>query len=130
MSLADNTCVPCRGGVPPLESEKIQELLGQLESGWSLNDQGHIERMYEFSNFADALAFTNRVGNIATLSTLLPSLFFNTRWLSFSISFRSLVVYQLTDPCNLTIRSPSLLKDSRVWSQNFLLSLAVLKLSI
>ena len=43
MSLADNTCVPCRGGVPSLESEKIKELLGQLEPGWILNDQGHID---------------------------------------------------------------------------------------
>jgi 4a-hydroxytetrahydrobiopterin dehydratase len=75
MSLADNTCVTCRGGVPPLASEKIQELLGQLESGWSLNDQGHIERTYEFQNFADALAFTNRVGNIAEIEGHHPDLY-------------------------------------------------------
>ncbi len=65
MSLADNQCVPCRGGVPPLESAKIQELLGQLEKGWSLNADGHLERAYEFKNFADALAFVNTVGAIA-----------------------------------------------------------------
>ena len=75
MSLADNTCVPCRGGVPPLESQKIQELLGQLESGWALNDQGHIERTYEFPNFADALAFTNRVGNVAEIEGHHPDLY-------------------------------------------------------
>ena len=75
MSLADNTCVSCRGGVPPLESEKIQELLGQLESGWLLNDQGHIERTYEFPNFADALAFTNRVGNVAEIEAHHPDLY-------------------------------------------------------
>ena len=65
MSLADNTCVPCRGGVPPLEPAKIQELLGQLEQGWGLNSAGHIERMYTFKNFAEALAFVNRVGAVA-----------------------------------------------------------------
>ena len=65
MSLADNKCVPCRGGVPPLENAKIQELLGQLESGWELNKEGHIERMYSFNNFADALAFVNKVGTVA-----------------------------------------------------------------
>ena len=74
MGLADNTCVPCRGGVPSLESQKIQELLGQLESGWTLNDQGHIERTYEFPNFADALAFTNRVGNVAEIEGHHPDL--------------------------------------------------------
>ncbi len=75
MSLADNTCVPCRGDIPSLESEKIQELLGQLESGWRRNEQGHIERTYEFSNFADALAFTNRVGNVAEIEGHHPDLY-------------------------------------------------------
>ncbi len=75
MSLADNTCVPCRGGVPPLEPQKIQELLGQLDPGWSLNAQGHIEKTYTFDNFADALAFTNRVGNVAELEGHHPDLY-------------------------------------------------------
>ena len=75
MSLADNTCVPCRGGGPSLESEKIKELLSQLEPGWTLNDQGHIERTYEFPNFADALAFTNRVGNVAEIEGHHPDIY-------------------------------------------------------
>lgn len=65
MSLADQKCVPCRGGVPPLEPAKVQELLGQLGQGWSLNAAGHIERLYEFSNFAEALGFVNNVGAVA-----------------------------------------------------------------
>ncbi len=65
MSLADNKCVPCRGGVPPLDPAKVQELLGQLEPGWELNTEGHIERMYSFKNFAEALAFVNKVGAVA-----------------------------------------------------------------
>ena len=65
MSLADNQCVPCRGGVPPLEETRVQELLGQLDKGWGLNADGHIERMYEFKNFAEALDFVNQVGTIA-----------------------------------------------------------------
>ena len=75
MSLADNTCVPCRGGVPPLEHQKIQDLLGQLEKGWVLNAQGHIEKTYSFDNFADALAFTNRVGNVAELEGHHPDIY-------------------------------------------------------
>ena len=65
MSLADKQCVPCRGGVPPLEPAKVEELLGQLEQGWALNADGHIERQYEFKDFAEALAFVNAVGAIA-----------------------------------------------------------------
>lgn len=65
MSLADQQCVPCRGGVPPLEPAKVQELLGQLETGWQLNAAGHLERTYQFKNFAEALDFVNRVGQVA-----------------------------------------------------------------
>lgn len=65
MSLADQKCVPCRGGVPPMERSRAQELLRELNSGWLLNAEGHLERTYDFKNFADALAFANKVGAIA-----------------------------------------------------------------
>lgn len=64
MSLADHDCIPCRGGVPPLPQNRVEELLAQLD-GWRLNDRGHLERTFEFRNFRDALAFANRVGEIA-----------------------------------------------------------------
>ncbi|MDE0145676.1 MAG: 4a-hydroxytetrahydrobiopterin dehydratase [Nitrospira sp.] len=75
MSLADKQCVPCRGGVPPLESAKAQELLGQLEPGWALNGDGHIERLYEFKDFAEALDFVNKVGAIAEQEGHHPDLY-------------------------------------------------------
>ena len=65
MSLADNECIPCRGGVPPVESGKAQALLEQLDQGWTLNSEGHLEREYSFKNFAEALDFVNKVGAIA-----------------------------------------------------------------
>ena len=37
MGLADNKCVPCRGGVPPLPNDRSQVLLKELGRGWSLN---------------------------------------------------------------------------------------------
>ncbi len=75
MSLADKQCVPCRGGVPPLESAKAQELLGQLDQGWALNGDGHIERLYEFKDFAEALDFVNKVGAIAEQEGHHPDLY-------------------------------------------------------
>ena len=65
MSLADNECIPCQGGVPPVESGKAQELLEQLDQRWSLNSNGHLEREYSFKNFAESLDFVNKVGAIA-----------------------------------------------------------------
>ena len=65
MGLADNKCVPCRGGVPPMERSKAEEMLKQLEGGWSLNTAGHLARLYTFKDFAQALAFVNKVGALA-----------------------------------------------------------------
>ena len=62
--LSSKTCVPCRGGVPPLTAEEIQPLLGQLD-GWEVVRQHHLKKNYGFSNFAEALAFVNRVGEVA-----------------------------------------------------------------
>ena len=65
MSLADQRCVPCRGGVPPLEKARVEQLLGELEEGWRLNAAGHLERTYSFDDFAKAMAFANKVADIA-----------------------------------------------------------------
>ena len=65
MSLADNQCIPCRGGVPPLSNDRTQTLLKELGRGWSLNGQGHLERLYTFKDFAEALEFVNKVGAVA-----------------------------------------------------------------
>lgn len=65
MGLADNKCVPCRGGVPPLERSRAQALLAELDPGWQLNAAGHLERVFPFKNFAQSLEFANKVGAIA-----------------------------------------------------------------
>ncbi|MFP6565377.1 MAG: 4a-hydroxytetrahydrobiopterin dehydratase [Myxococcota bacterium] len=61
MSLAEQDCVPCRGGVPPLTAEQIAPLAAQTP-GWKVVDDHHIVREYGFPDFATALAFVNGVG--------------------------------------------------------------------
>ncbi|MBI4841485.1 MAG: 4a-hydroxytetrahydrobiopterin dehydratase [candidate division NC10 bacterium] len=65
MSLAEMKCVPCKGGIPPMEKARARELLKELSSGWDLNQAGHLERTYSFKNFVQALEFANKVGAIA-----------------------------------------------------------------
>jgi len=74
MSLADHACIPCRGGVPPLEKSRIDALIAELDEGWHLNAKGHLERMYSFSNFTKAIAFANRVAAIADAENHHPDL--------------------------------------------------------
>jgi 4a-hydroxytetrahydrobiopterin dehydratase len=62
--LAERDCVPCRGGVPPLQGEEIKEFAAQLKD-WRIVDEHHLQKTYEFKNFREALDFVNRVGELA-----------------------------------------------------------------
>lgn len=63
--LASMQCVPCRGGVPPLAGDELDRLAGELNSGWRLIEDHHLEKDYSFPDFRTALAFVNRVGALA-----------------------------------------------------------------
>jgi 4a-hydroxytetrahydrobiopterin dehydratase len=63
--LAQLACVPVRGGVAPLQGKELTELLARLGGGWQVIDEQHLEKAYKFTNFRQALAFTNRVGELA-----------------------------------------------------------------
>jgi 4a-hydroxytetrahydrobiopterin dehydratase len=64
VSLADKTCVPCRGGVPPLKGSGIDALKNELPE-WEVVREHHLRRLFKFTDFKTALAFVNRVGAIA-----------------------------------------------------------------
>lgn len=63
--LATKTCVPCRGGIPPLGSTEIAQLLTQLGEGWEVVAEHHLRKEFLFPDFRTALAFTNQVGELA-----------------------------------------------------------------
>lgn len=63
--LANRKCVPCRGGVPPLEGKAIVTLLDALGGGWKAEREHHLSREFLFADFAGALAFVNRIGAVA-----------------------------------------------------------------
>src|ERR1051326_6184994 len=63
-SLADKTCVPCKGGVPPIKGEELRKLMQQLPQ-WKVIDEHHVIRAYTFPDFEKALDFVNRVGDVA-----------------------------------------------------------------
>jgi 4a-hydroxytetrahydrobiopterin dehydratase len=60
MKLADKTCSD-GGSVPRLKALRARELLKQLGRGWRLNGKGHLERLYTFKDFAQALAFSKLI---------------------------------------------------------------------
>jgi 4a-hydroxytetrahydrobiopterin dehydratase len=63
--LAGRTCVPCRGGVPPMVRAEAEAYLREAP-GWALRDDGtRIERTLKLKNFKEALVLVNRIGALA-----------------------------------------------------------------
>lgn len=62
--LASKTCVPCSGGVPALKGAELAALKKKLP-GWDVVNEHHLHRRFEFPDFVKALAFVNKVGELA-----------------------------------------------------------------
>jgi 4a-hydroxytetrahydrobiopterin dehydratase len=73
--LAAKECVPCKGGVPPLEGQRLKELENELGSDWKVVRGHHLEKEFTFKNFAEALAFTNQVGELAEAQSHHPDIY-------------------------------------------------------
>lgn len=58
-------CIPCKGGVPPLDAAAIAPLEKELGEEWDVIDEHHLFREFKFKDFAQALAFTVKIGEIS-----------------------------------------------------------------
>jgi len=63
--LARRRCVPCKGGETPLRGEALRALAAKLDGAWEIIDEHHLTREFRFPDFVRALAFTNRVAEVA-----------------------------------------------------------------
>ncbi len=73
--LAKKTCIPCRGGVPPLKGTQLEDLQDKLKNDWKIIKEHHLEKEYSFKNFREALDFTVRVGELAENQDHHPDIF-------------------------------------------------------
>lgn len=80
MELLDQKCEACRIDAPRVTEQQKQELQPQIPD-WEIVEEQNIERLrrvYEFNNFVNALAFTNRIGELAEEEGHHPALL--TEW--------------------------------------------------
>jgi 4a-hydroxytetrahydrobiopterin dehydratase len=79
-TLSAERCVACRRDSPRVTEVEIVELRREV-SAWQLVELdgiARLERLFHFPSFADALAFTNRVGALAEAEGHHPALL--TEW--------------------------------------------------
>ena len=86
-TLVEKSCTPCRGGIPPLARAEAEALLTQAPE-WALIDDAHrIERSFRFKNFRQALAFVEKVGELAEAEGHHPDISFG--WGYATVSLRT-----------------------------------------
>jgi len=87
VALAEKSCTPCRGGIPPLTP---QEAAGYREQApeWELVDNAQrIERTFRFRNFGVAFAFVARAAELAEAEGHHPDISFG--WGYATVSLRT-----------------------------------------
>jgi 4a-hydroxytetrahydrobiopterin dehydratase len=81
-ALAQRSCVPCRGGVPPLNAAEIAPLLAQIDGAWRVVERTDtkrgtitlLAREYSFKNFAEAMGGAVAIGELAQAQQHHPDL--------------------------------------------------------
>ena len=65
MKLEQKTCVPCKGGIPPMSATDAGALLSEVR-GWELIEHAHkLRRTFTFGDFMQAQTFACKVGELA-----------------------------------------------------------------
>jgi 4a-hydroxytetrahydrobiopterin dehydratase len=86
-TLAEKTCTPCRGGVPPMTPAEAEVYQAQAPA-WTLRDEAtRIDRNYRFANFAEAAAFVLRAAELAEAEAHHPDISFG--WGYATVSLRT-----------------------------------------
>jgi 4a-hydroxytetrahydrobiopterin dehydratase len=85
--LIEQSCMPCRGGIPPLDIDEARRHLEQTPAWNLLEGGGKIERTFWFSNFRESLDFVRAAGELAEAEQHHPDIAFG--WGFATISLRT-----------------------------------------
>lgn len=83
--LAQETCLPCHGGVPALTRAEAETLIHEIP-GWRLNTEAtQIARNWTFPDFATTLAFIVEIGATAEAAGHHPDIAFGWGYATISL---------------------------------------------
>lgn len=63
--LSQKKCVPCQGGIDPLNPKQVSKLISKLEEGWKNLENKKIKKEYIFNLYSQAILFVNKVAELA-----------------------------------------------------------------
>ena len=65
MDLSKKKCVPCEGGVPPLNRKEIAELRKDISADWMVSEENRLKKEFLFVNYKHTMDFVNKAAAIA-----------------------------------------------------------------
>ena len=89
-SISSKHCLPCEGGSPPLTETQINELKQQLTTPWEIIDNHKLRQKFKFKNFKEAIAFVNKVAELAESEGHHPDLKINYNKVTIELSTHSI----------------------------------------
>tara|TARA_B100000427_G_C15458248_1_gene572826 strand:+ start:180 stop:515 length:336 start_codon:yes stop_codon:yes gene_type:complete len=63
--ISNKKCIPCQGGIPPLNSNQINTFIKNLDNNWKVYNEKEIKKEYIFDTYHEAISFTNKIANLA-----------------------------------------------------------------
>ena len=86
-TLVNEKCVACRRDAPRVPEEEIPALRQEIPDWDLVEEEGipRLRRVFRFDNFADALAFTQRLGELAEAEAHHPAIL--TEWGRVTVSW-------------------------------------------
>ena len=76
--LKDRFCKPSNARTALVLGEQLSNNLKELNHPWTINSVGHLEGVFTFQSFADAMNFANKLAQIAEAENHHPDL--HIRW--------------------------------------------------
>ena len=77
--LLKKNCVPCEGGIPPLDLSEIHKYQKKID-GWDVKKSEKqiffLEKIFKFKNFISSQNFINKVGEISENENHHPDILF------------------------------------------------------
>jgi 4a-hydroxytetrahydrobiopterin dehydratase len=89
-TLAEKTCTPCQGGIPPLTADEAGRFRAQVPDWSFLDEARRLERSFRFVDFREALAFVDKVGALAEAEGHHPDLCFGWGYAKVSLQTKKI----------------------------------------
>ena len=90
VALAERSCTPCRGGIPPMTQEEAAGYRVQAPDWVLVDDATRIERTYQFKNFREAFAFVERAAALAETEAHHPAINFGWGYATISLQTKKI----------------------------------------